>query len=151
MFLKNAAFGDLDALCALEQTCLSEDPWSRDSLASCIADPMCITRMALIDGACVGYICARRIPNEAEVYRVATLPSHRRKGVGSALLASFLGSATSQGCDTFFLEVRASNTAAQGLYASFGFEVMGTRRGYYRNPREDGVMMRLLWKEDEQC
>ena len=39
------------------------------------------------------------------------------------------------------LEVRASNTAAQSLYAKYGFQKVGVRNGYYLDNREDAVIM----------
>jgi ribosomal-protein-alanine N-acetyltransferase len=41
-----------------------------------------------------------------------------------------------------FLEVRASNEAAQHLYAALGFTRVGERRRYYRFPTEDAVILR---------
>ena len=151
MLLRNATVFDIPALLQLEQICLGDDPWSEDSLRATIKDPMCLTKVVVNGGEILGYISGRMIPHEAEIYRVATLPNHRRLGVGSALLAAFLGSASSHGCDTFFLEVRASNMAAQGLYAAHGFEKIGTRRAYYRNPTEDAILFALHTKEVVSC
>jgi ribosomal-protein-alanine N-acetyltransferase len=39
------------------------------------------------------------------------------------------------------LEVRVSNTAAQQLYAKYGFNQVGLRRDYYTDNREDAVIM----------
>jgi len=39
------------------------------------------------------------------------------------------------------LEVRVSNGAAQALYRSHGFQLVGLRRGYYRRPEEDALLM----------
>ena len=44
-----------------------------------------------------------------------------------------------------FLEVRASNHAAQALYADLGYRVSGRRRAYNPNPdgsREDALVLR---------
>ena len=41
------------------------------------------------------------------------------------------------------LEVRVSNTAAQGLYRTLGFRLVGLRRGYYKAPVEDALLMAL--------
>jgi RimJ/RimL family protein N-acetyltransferase len=39
------------------------------------------------------------------------------------------------------LEVRVSNTAAQGLYRRFGFVPGGVRRNYYSDIGEDALIM----------
>jgi ribosomal-protein-alanine N-acetyltransferase len=39
------------------------------------------------------------------------------------------------------LEVRAGNREALALYESLGFRRVGVRRGYYRDPAEDALLM----------
>ena len=41
------------------------------------------------------------------------------------------------------LEVRAGSAGAIGLYEGLGFVGVGRRRGYYRDPVDDAVLMRL--------
>ena len=41
------------------------------------------------------------------------------------------------------LEVRAGSVGAIALYEGLGFVVVGRRRGYYREPVEDALLMRL--------
>jgi ribosomal-protein-alanine N-acetyltransferase len=41
-----------------------------------------------------------------------------------------------------FLEVRRSNRAARALYHRLGFTLAGVRRGYYRKPLEDAMVLR---------
>lgn len=71
---------------------------------------------------------------EAELLNLAVRPEARRRGVGRALLALLAGRKV-------WLEVRASNEAAIRFYESQGFRVCGRRKGYYRNPDEDAVLM----------
>ena len=44
---------------------------------------------------------------------------------------------------TVFLGVRFQNAPAQFLYISLGFEPYGQRKGYYLNPDDDALIMRL--------
>lgn len=151
MEIRLASSCDLDVLCTLETICLGEDPWSRDSLHDTLCNPLCPCFVAEEEGEVVGYISGRLIPNEAEIYRVATLPHMRRRGIGRALICAFLSYGNAHGCDTYFLEVRASNTGARGLYTACHFEEIGMRRDYYRNPKEDAVMMKLSCEEENVC
>ena len=43
---------------------------------------------------------------------------------------------------TVFLEVRAGNEAAIGLYTHSGFQEIDRRKNYYHDPEEDAVVMR---------
>ena len=43
------------------------------------------------------------------------------------------------------LEVRASNGPARQLYESLGFLQVGLRKNYYRNPKEDALILRKEW------
>ena len=43
---------------------------------------------------------------------------------------------------TSYLEVRVSNKAAIALYQSLGFEHIGRRKGFYRHPTEDALLMK---------
>jgi ribosomal-protein-alanine N-acetyltransferase len=52
------------------------------------------------------------------------------------------------GCTQFWLEVRASNSAARSLYEKLGFEVLGVRKNYYERPREDALVMGLTLPEE---
>ena len=41
-----------------------------------------------------------------------------------------------------YLEVRESNQAARAVYAARGFEQVGRRKRYYRDPIEDALVLR---------
>jgi len=80
---------------------------------------------------------------EAHITNIAVRESYRRQGLGELLLISLIELALKLGAHLVTLEVRASNTAAQSLYAKYSFAEMGLRRGYYTDNREDGVLMTL--------
>ena len=81
---------------------------------------------------------------DADLLTIATIPQARRRKVASRLLTELVGTARRAGCRAVLLEVRASNTAAQSLYAAHGFTRIGLRRRYYQTPQEDAVVMRAL-------
>lgn len=81
---------------------------------------------------------------DADLLTIATIPQARRRKVASRLLTELMGTARRAGCRAVLLEVRASNAAAQSLYATHGFTRIGLRRRYYQAPQEDAVVMRAL-------
>lgn len=74
---------------------------------------------------------------------LATHPRARRRGVARGLLRRLVAEARAWGASRVFLEVRELNQAAQTLYASEGFEVVGRRRRYYNDTGEDALVMML--------
>lgn len=89
----------------------------------------------------VGFIAARLTADELHINNVAVRETHRRRGIGGALLAAALEQARQRGARKAFLEVRAGNASAQALYARCGFEVLGRRANYYSQPAEDALVM----------
>lgn len=103
-----------------------------------------IAEMALsrADGRRIaGFMVARMAADELHVNNVAVRPECRRFGVASRLLRAAFAIAADKGVARAFLEVRESNRAAQSLYQSCGFRTVGRRRGYYREPPEDALIM----------
>jgi ribosomal protein S18 acetylase RimI-like enzyme len=97
-------------------------------------------RVAERDGAVIGFIVSRgTAASEREILMLAVAPLHRRQGVATLLLADELGRAP---LDLFF-EVRESNEAARSLYEACGFVEVGRRAGYYENPPEAAIVMRM--------
>ena len=88
-----------------------------------------------------GYIVARLTAGELHINNVAVRPAYRRAGIATALLSRIMKEAEVDGAFATFLEVRAGNSIAQGLYEGCGFAVVGRRRNYYAEPREDAVIM----------
>ena len=92
-----------------------------------------------------GYIAARINADELHVNNIGVWPEARRRGVGGALLRSALEVAARCGATQAVLEVRAGNAPALTMYERFGFEAVGERRNYYRDPVEDAkIMVRRL-------
>ncbi len=79
--------------------------------------------------------------DEAHITNIAMREKHRLQGIGELLLISTIDLAIELNARIITLEVRASNTAAQGLYGKYGFTQVGVRRGYYTDNREDGILM----------
>ncbi|TDB73644.1 ribosomal protein S18-alanine N-acetyltransferase [Micromonospora sp. KC721] len=102
-------------------------------------------RVALdADGALLGYAGLAVQPDEAWVQNIAVRRDAQRRGVGRALLEELLGEAARRGVRTVLLEVAADNAPAQRLYATYGFEPIGVRRGYYQPSNTDALVMRRV-------
>ncbi|MEU4818619.1 MULTISPECIES: ribosomal protein S18-alanine N-acetyltransferase [Micromonospora] len=94
------------------------------------------------DGAVLGYAgLAVSPPDEAWVQNVAVRRDAHRRGIGRLLLEALLAEAARCGARSTLLEVAADNAPAQRLYATYGFEPIGVRRGYYQPSNTDALVM----------
>jgi ribosomal-protein-alanine N-acetyltransferase len=89
-----------------------------------------------------GYICVWMVSDELHINNLAVHPRWRRRGIAGALLQAAMEQGRLGGAESAFLEVRASNVEAQGLYRQFRFEPVGVRPRYYTHPVEDALIMR---------
>lgn len=94
-----------------------------------------------IEGQVVGYLGVIQVLDQVDVTGVAVLPTHQRRGLAIRLFETLLASLDPE--TMVFLEVRQSNRPAQRLYQHLGFQVIGTRPGYYQHPNEDAILMKL--------
>ena len=157
---------DLVDVIALEHELFPDDPWTPEMFADEVAQPP-DSRLYLIaeaeagDGGVresdimtgrgavgppvmAGYAGMMFIPGgtQADVLTIAVRSPYWGRGIGSALLAALLGAARDRGCAEVFLEVRADNARAHGLYLRRGFTEIGVRRGYYQPSGMDAIVMR---------
>jgi ribosomal-protein-alanine N-acetyltransferase len=89
-----------------------------------------------------GFLVGRMAADEFEILNLAISPAHRRKGIASKLLEKALEMSRGRGSRQAFLEVRASNAAAIGLYRRHGFTECGRRKSYYSDPSEDCLILK---------
>ncbi len=145
MTLRDATRADLDAIMAVEHRSFPTDAWSAETMAAELESPHGRYLVDEIDGVVVGYGGVRALQGgaDADIQTIALDRPHRGAGRGRALLRALLDAARARGAREVFLEVRADNPAASGLYLSEGFEEIGRRPRYYQPDDVDAIVMRL--------
>ncbi len=139
---------DLDWVEQVEQACYPL-PWSRRGLTLALRNGLGFVFCAADEGP-LGYCFVQTAADEVELLNFAVAPPYQGQGVGCAALASLLGRFDDGRFIQMFLEVRASNTAAIRLYQRAGFNEIGLRPHYYRNPdgsSEDAILMAYTFLE----
>ena len=100
----------------------------------------------------LGYFVAMKGVDEVHLLNITVAPAHQLQGWGRLLLDALTLWSRGQGAQWLWLEVRASNSRAKGLYLRYGFREVGLRKGYYPEggsgllgtpTREDAVVMSL--------
>src|ERR1700728_2561422 len=157
---------DLVDVIALEHELFPDDPWTPEMFADEVAQPL-ESRLYLLaeadagDGGVAdsdivsgrgaasgtvmaGYAGMMFIPGgtQADVLTIAVRKAYWGQGIGSGPLRALVNGARERGRREVFLEVRADNTRAHGLYLRRGFEELGVRRGYYQPSGMDAIVMR---------
>ena len=140
---------DIDQVLAIEQASFSM-PWSRNLFLSEFRSPGVSTLLVSLANdtprMVTGYIIYWLVEYEMHILNLAVAPAHRRHGIARQLVLDAIKRAYAKGARQAFLEVRASNTAAQKLYSDLGFTGSFVRRDYYDSPTEDAVIMTLEQK-----
>ena len=135
----------VSAVAALEKLCFS-DPWSENSVASELNNKLALWLVAEEAGTVAGYIGSQTCGDESDVMNVAVHPDFCRRGIAEALVNALVEQLNAAGSHCLTLEVRASNAPAISLYEKLGFSEIGRRKNYYRNPKEDALILRKEWE-----
>src|SRR3990172_12724152 len=148
LWLERAGPEDVSALAAVEAACFSH-PWPRQHFAQEVAygapgAVLVLRSPAAREGAAKGvhaYCVYRVVVDEMLILDVAVTPDWRRRGLAAWLLRFALAKAARAGARRALLEVRRGNAPALALYQKLGFRPGGVRRDYYRQPREDALVL----------
>ncbi|SRR5579872_813398 len=132
--IRPATETDLDEIWRIQSVCSDSAQWKPAEylMHDCL--------VATAEGGLAGFAVARHTaPDEIEILNVAVDPAVRRRGIGRSLVRELMRKSTG----VVFLEVRQSNLAARKLYHSLGFEAVGVRQDYYREPVESAIVMKF--------
>ena len=143
--LRPARESDLTEIARIERSCFA-DPWSEDSFRRLLDVPPAtfLVAVASPEAPIAGYIVAFAVEEDAEILNVAVDTPFRGRGLAGQMLDAVLIDLAARRVRHAFLEVRESNAAALALYGSRGFAEIGRRKGYYRRPTEDALVMRRV-------
>lgn len=133
--IRTAEKSDITAISAIQATAQEASQWqASDYLAyDC--------QVAILEGRIAGFVVSRRVADkEREILNIAVHPDFRRLRIATELLRSEIA----RWRGAHFLEVRESNTPARRLYETLGFKPVGSRPGYYDDPPETGIVMRIF-------
>jgi len=148
LVVRKAGVEDLEGVLRVERGAREAPHWEEARYRAMVEDGgqdvlRRVVFVAMYEERVVGFAAGAVVLEEGELESVVVEDDWRRCGVGRALSEAVFGWAGVQGAKQVRLEVRAANEVAQGLYRGLGFEVCGLRRGYYADPVDDAVLMRL--------
>jgi len=135
---------DVAEVAALEKRIFG-DPWSADSFLAEVERNPDIGHPIVLRSPdeIIAYAVAWFIVDEIHIGNIAVRPERQGEGIGRALLRSILEEGERRGMTYATLEVRPSNAPALALYERFGFRQIAVRKQYYRDNREDALVLSL--------
>ena len=144
MILTNMRQEHVAQVAELEKLCFA-DPWSENSVASELINPLSLWLVAVDGERVAGYVGSQTVMEESDMMNVAVHPDYRKQGIATALIVGLVEQLRKRGSHSLTLEVRASNETAISVYKQLDFQEVGRRKNYYRNPREDALILRKEW------
>ena len=150
--VRRCELGDLIPVMEINMKTLPEhySDYFYESLLSELPEAFLI---AEINGKTIGYIMCKTeygfsnfkklgFVKKGHVVSVAVLDSHRKKGIGKALVEEAINGVKSKKSDELYLEVRCSNSDGVKLYERLGFVIKQRLKAYYRDG-EDAFLMAI--------
>jgi [ribosomal protein S18]-alanine N-acetyltransferase len=142
-----AGVGDLAGVLRVERSAVEAPHWSEAEYRAALDGGAAVRRclmVAEVEGRLAGFAVGKVVAaSVGELESVAVVGEARRLGVGRALCLAVMEWCRAQGVGAMELEVRAGSAGAIGLYEGLGFVAVGRRRGYYREPVEDALLMQM--------
>lgn len=129
----------------LEKECF-HDPWSENAIGSELSNPLSLWLVAVDGQQVAGYVGSQSVMGEADMMNIAVSSRYRRMGIAQELVQRLISALREREVHSLTLEVRASNEPAKALYSKLGFGQVGRRPNYYRNPKEDALILRKEWQ-----
>ena len=136
-------YDDIEQISEMENRFFST-PWSPASIGHYAEAGNTIFIVARSDEPAprrvVGYAAVLCAADEGNLVSIGVEEDFREMGIATTLLDILYEQAIDRGVSSINLEVRRSNKAAISLYEKEGFEQVGKRPGFYRNPEEDALL-----------
>ncbi|XP_074157321.1 N-alpha-acetyltransferase 50 isoform X1 [Sminthopsis crassicaudata] len=110
-----------------------------------------LAKLAYFNDIAVGAVCCRvdHSQNQKRLYimTLGCLAPYRRLGIGTKMLNHVLNICEKDGTfDNIYLHVQISNESAIDFYRKFGFEIIETKKNYYKRiePADAHVLQKNL-------
>lgn len=146
IIIKPMSKDDIEDVVVIESEAYGKHHWAKSSFYDEMSNNLAKYYVAkTLDGETVGYAGTWHIIDEGHVTTIAVKNDYLRNHIGEAIMHKIIEDCYSEGIKYLTLEVRVSNTPAIKLYEKYGFQSLGTRKGYYQDNGEDALIM---WTEN---
>lgn len=144
--ISNMTKNDIEDVIKIEAEAYGKHHWAKSSFYDEMSNNLAKYYTAkTAEGELVGYAGTWHIIDEGHITTIAVKKEFLRNHIGEAIIYKIIEDCYKNGVKYLTLEVRVSNTAAIKLYEKYGFQSLGTRKGYYQDNNEDALIM---WTEN---
>lgn len=137
--IKKLTINDVDyieQIFNLEKDIFKNSAFSKESTENLVKADNSFIYAYLIDEKVCGYLMVLDSIDVYEILAIATVEEYRNKGIAQELLEKIK-------TKDIFLEVRESNKKAINFYKKNNFKQISIRKGYYSDPTEDAIIMKM--------
>ena len=137
--IKKLTINDVDyieQIFNLEKNIFKNSAFSKESTENLVKADNSFIYAYLIDEKICGYLMVLDSIDVYEILAIATVEEYRNKGIAQELLDKIK-------TKDIFLEVRESNEKAINFYKKNNFKQISIRKGYYSDPTEDAIIMKM--------
>ena len=146
IYISQMTKDDIEDIIAIEAEAYGEHHWSKSSFYEELNNNLAKYYIAKTEeGQTVAYAGTWHIIDEGHITTIAVKKEYMRKHIGEAIITKILEDCYKEKIKYLTLEVRVSNIPAINLYTKYGFNSLGTRKGYYQDNNEDALIM---WTEN---
>lgn len=129
--LRTASPTDLEGIYRIEIACFKDHRFRRDHVDWILRNERARVLVEEDGGQLAGAIMLLFEGQLCRVLSVATMPDHRRRGLGTEMMRAAEGEARDRGCTQLRLEVSTRNYGAIEFYRGLGYRTDGVLYGYY--------------------
>ena len=137
--IKKLTINDVDyieQIFNLEKDIFKNSAFSKESTENLVKADNSFIYAYLIDEKICGYLMVLDSIDVYEILAIATVEEYRNKGIAQELLDKIK-------TKDIFLEVRENNEKAINFYKKNKFKQISIRKGYYSDPTEDAIIMKM--------
>ncbi|AVT79335.1 ribosomal protein S18-alanine N-acetyltransferase [Rhodopseudomonas palustris] len=121
--------------------------WDEQEFADLLSERNTLVHRLRVGRRIIGFVASRIGADEAEILSIAIAASYRGRGLSREMLLTHLGHLAGRGVATVFLEVEENNQPARRLYNRTGFQVVGRRERYYRQPNGEQLNALIMRRD----
>ena len=137
---------DVEDVVKIEEEAYGKHHWAKSSFYDEMSNNLAKYYVAkLPSGEIAGYAGTWHIIDEGHITTIAVKKEYLRNHIGETIIKAIIDDCYRDNVKYLTLEVRVSNIPAIKLYEKYGFQSLGTRKGYYQDNNEDALIM---WTEN---